>query len=111
MGLEEYVAAKQSWYVSSNAEATSAIKSGGGNVYSILVSNVSASTRYVWVFDNTAASGTKLLSPVQVAAGGIAAFDVPRGRPFTTGCMVASSSTHATFTGAGSDFIVTAEYI
>lgn len=102
-------------YHSGSAESAAQVATGPGYVSSLSVKNVSASTRYVYVFDGTSSSGTRIEGPFTLASGaGIAlGFSDERtalGMRYTTGLYVGSSSTLATYTAAGgTDLLIDAE--
>lgn len=99
------------WYVSSAAEEKKSVVAGVGMLDYLEVANTTASVKYVWVYDNTAASGTALRGPFPVPANGATSFDLPQGIPFSTGVYVASSSTFGTYTGTTTaDLIITCHY-
>lgn len=103
MEITAFNAAGLSWYVSPVAgELTKTLKSGKGTLQFLQVCNTTASKIYVFVFDNTAASGTLLFPPIPVAANDHF-FILTMGRRFTTGCTVSSSSTQKSYTGGGAN--------
>lgn len=112
MSYDQYLTDSQRRYTSQAAEEARTVKAGGGRLYKLLVANVNASARYLYVFDNTASSGALLLPPIPVAASGLAEVTLPGGLRFSTALRFAASSTIATFTAAGAnDVYVTAEYL
>lgn len=95
--------AHASWYVSPVAgELTKTLKSGAGFLQFIRVCNTTASKIYVFVFDNTAASGTLLCPPIPVEANSHV-FMTTLGWRFVTGCTVSASTTQTSYTGAGAN--------
>ncbi len=101
------------WYSSSAAEEKNTAKSGAGTLFQILISNVSSATVYVYLFQNTAASGTLAMIPIPVPGnGGTASLDSIYGRAFTTGLYFASSSSATTYTATTTaDLYVSAGYV
>jgi hypothetical protein len=81
------------------------VKTSSGIVLSVNAHNSSGSTRYLHVFDATALpfDGTiPTLAPVQVPTDSTGSIDfISTGRPFSTGLVVAFSSTATTLTNAG----------
>lgn len=102
-------------YHSTSAESTAQVRTGSGNVSSLSIKNVSGSTRYVYVFDGTSASGTRLEGPLTLPSGSgiVLSFSderTPLGMRFTTGLYVASSSALTPYTAAGgTDLLIDAE--
>ena len=92
-----------SWYSSPVAgELTKTLKTGRGRLHSIRVANTTASKIYVFVFDNTAASGTLLMPPIPVAANDhvyMTFFQIA----FATGCTVSASTTQTAYGAAGAN--------
>ena len=91
------------WYTSQAAEEVVQVRTGRGLFWSLYATNTSGSTRYVWVFDNTASSGTVVTGPFPIAAGQALGMDLRYGIPFENGLRVAASSTHATFTATAAN--------
>lgn len=111
----QYVPAGASWYNSSAAEEAAQVKSAPGLLFGFTVSNSNASDRFLYVFDNTASSGTLLVPPIPLQPGGevgsAVSYFLPFAIPFSTGLRFASSSTNATFTAsASSDLRISALY-
>lgn len=99
------------WYQSQAAEEVKQVATGRYVLNGLYVVNVSASTRYVWVFDNTASSGTVLCGPFPLATGAYISLHLPFGMKADTGIRVAASSTLATFTAsAANDLMMTVGY-
>lgn len=110
-------------YVSAAAEASAQVSASGtsGTLRSVSVLNVSAATRYVYVFSGTSSGGTLIAGPFAVAAGAGVSVDFgdredPRrtthkvlGR-FTNGCFIASSTSGSSFAAGGSDFRMNVEF-
>lgn len=90
-----------SWYQSQSAEDTKSVYTGKGCVHSISAINGNAAVRYLWVFDNTAASGTVLAGPFPIGINGSFTVQFPTGIPFSTGLFVAASTTPKTYTATG----------
>lgn len=101
-----------SWYVSASAEEKKSVFTGKGMLDYLYIVNNSASVRYVWIYDNTAASGTQLHAPLVLpATSGFVCLDVRSGIAFGTGIYVASSSTLTTYTASSaSDLQITCHY-
>jgi len=105
-------------YCSQAAEEARQLATGKGSLTSLYVVNVAAATRYVWVFDNTASSGTVLCGPFPVAAGQGLALGWPEGddmnnsQPrYATGLRVASSTSASSFAASGAaDFRINATF-
>lgn len=99
------------WYSSQVAEEFKTVRTGAGMLNSIHVTNVSGSTRYVYVFDNTASSGAIILAVIPLTSGSRYQFYFMWGMPFKTGLRIAASSTLATFTPtAAPDLMMTVGY-
>lgn len=113
MSFDLELTERQLTYGPGTALEAAQIKTGAGRLMSIEILNVNAAARYVYLFDNTASSGSLICAPILVAIGGNATrvFHVPR--KFATGLRYAASSGAAgTFTAsATADLIVTAQYI
>lgn len=93
-----------SWYTSPVAgELTKTLKSGRGRLHSMRVVNTTAAKIYVFVFDNTAASGTLLMPPIPVAANDQVQLQPFASVPFATGCTVSASTTPTAYTAAGAN--------
>lgn len=93
-----------SWYSSPVAgELTKTLKSGRGRLHSLRVVNTTVSKIYVFVFDNTAASGTLLMPPIPVASNDQVQLQQVFQIPFVTGCTVSASTTQTTYTAAGAN--------
>lgn len=104
-----YFEANLSTYMSAAAEEKPTIKSTPGLLFNLDIANVDSADNYVWIFDNSAASGTALIPPFKIAAGELRHIDGPI--KFTTGLTVAASSTHATYSAtSASDLFVRALY-
>lgn len=89
------------FYVSQAAEDTKGVVAGKAMVTRIRASNGNAAVRYLWAWDNTAASGTIVLAGIPVAIAGTAEVSFPFGRAVTTGLYVALSTTQKTYTATG----------
>ena len=96
------------WYASQAAEAAKQVRTGKGVLHSLYVFNVQATVRYLWVYDNTAASGTVLMGPFEVPSLKGVSIESLTGNPFDTGLHVASSTSGAAFVAGGADFFITA---
>lgn len=98
-------------YSSAAAEETRLVYSGGGLLFALVVTNSNAAARFVYVFDAVTATGTPIVPPIPVPAGGQVTFALPFAIPYTNGLFVASSSTNATYTASGSaDLRISAWY-
>ena len=86
------------WYRSAAPEEKAACVSEAGVFHSLFVQNQSGSTVYVFVYDDTSATGVPIAGPFKVAAHDHFACDYPTGRGFTTGLYVASSSDDSPYT-------------
>lgn len=91
------------WHVSQAADEVEQVHTGAGVVHSLYATNANAADRWLWVFDNTASSGTALLGPFLIPAGKYVSVDIAYGKEYSTGLRVAASSTHLTFTAAGAN--------
>lgn len=92
------------WYVSQAAEEVKQVATGRYVLNTLYVINVAAAKRYIWVFDNTASSGTVLAGPLPVNSGDFVCLGADHGIGASTGIRVASSTTGDVFTAsAGSD--------
>lgn len=84
------------------ASSNKVVKASAGRLFRVSAFNSSGGKVYLQVFDAIAMplDGTiPTLAPVAIAADGTATIDFgTRGRPFTTGIVVAGSSTGATLT-------------
>lgn len=90
------------YYASQAAEETKLIGSGHGILCSVFVFNVSASAKYVFIFDNTSATGTILAGPFPVEANqGIAISFTDSPVEFALGAFVASSTSASTYAASG----------
>lgn len=99
-------------YQSQAAEEKRLIATGNGVAQSVVVTNLAASTRYLFAFDATTATGTRLLPPVAVAPGDTVSLDFD-GLPleFATGLYLAASTTQGSYTGSGTaDLDLNVEY-
>lgn len=101
------------WYASQAAEEKKTVETGKGVLHRLAVFNSNASGRFLWVFDNTASSGTLLIAPIPLAANvGFADLTFLTGIPFTTGLRVASSTSGTTFTASTTaDLSITAGWV
>jgi hypothetical protein len=101
-----YAPSTASWYNSSAAEENEQVKTGAGLLFGFIVSNSNAADRFLYVFDNTASSGTAIVPPIPLQPTGDVGSAVevwlPVAIPFATGLRFASSSTNATFTASSS---------
>lgn len=91
------------WYCSQAAEKSVQVDTGRGLLWSLVICNLNAATRYFYVFDNTSAAGTVLAGPFAVAAGDTRGIDCRYGIQYETGLRVAASSTFGTFTDSGAN--------
>jgi hypothetical protein len=80
-------------YTNSTGTGTTIIKSGAGTLHSICINTKGATANTLTVFDNTAASGTKIGTIDTTAAVGCLIYDVA----FATGLTLSSAS------GTGAD--------
>lgn len=93
---------------SQTPEQTKAV-AGKGRMTSLIATNVSGSTKYLFAYDNAnAASGTILFGPIPVPADGMVmlednALDSDDDVDFTNGIFIASSSTSWPFTASGTN--------
>lgn len=91
------------WYRSALAgELTATLRTGTGRLHYVRAFNTTAAKIYIFIFDNTAASGTLLVPPIPVAANDqteLSTFQIP----FVTGCTVSASTTQTTYTAAGAN--------
>lgn len=103
MDISGFTKADGTWYASPVAgELTKTLKSSRGRLHYLRACNTTAAKIYVFVFDNTAASGTLVCPPIPVAANDVQelkTFQVP----FTTGCTISASTTQTTYTAAGAN--------
>lgn len=99
---------------SSALEASRVVKASAGTLFRLTAFNNNAATRYLQVFDATSApaEGTvPSIPPVEVLAGKTVMVEYTGdGRSFSTGITVLNSSTAATKTIGGSDFLFDAQY-
>lgn len=102
-----YAPSDADWYNSSAAEESKQVKTGAGLMFGFIASNSNASDRFLYVFDNTASSGTAIVPPIPLQPSGdvgcAVQFWLPVAVPFSTGLRFASSSTNATFTASSSN--------
>lgn len=92
------------WYVSAAAEEHPQIVTGKGVLHRLAVFNSNAALRWVWVFDNTASSGTKVIGPFPLAAdSGFVDLTFLTGVPFSTGLRVAASTSGTAFSASASN--------
>ena len=99
-------------YQSQSPEEKRAVSTKASYARSLCITNVSGSTRYVWVFDNSsAATGTVLCNPVQILAGRtVSIVFEPTLLKFSNGMYVAASSTQSTYTAtSAADFMIHAD--
>lgn len=105
----QYAPSGSTWYHSSAAEETKAVKSAPGLLFSLIVANYNAAARFVYVFDATSATGTPIVPPIPLAASGavgsIQTVALPFAIEFDTGLFIAASSTGATYTAAAGNDI------
>lgn len=93
--------------------ASLVVKANAGNLIKVKGWNNQAGTRYIQVFDATAlpANGTIPLITHQVSGTSNFEFDCGEfGRPFTTGIVIATSTTATTLTVAAANILVDAQY-
>lgn len=92
-----------------SAVASQLVKTGSGNLRAFYVMNVSASMRYLWIFDGTTAAGAPgslIAGPYPIGAGEGLAINYstsPKSQlpDFSTGLFFAASTSAATFTQSG----------
>ncbi len=89
---------------------TKVVKDGAGKAYTMDIINSAGADRFLYVFDNNAASGTILFPPVKIPAGGLVSIEFLLAIIFNTGLTISSSSTQATYTAAGADFMLRVLY-
>lgn len=115
MSFANYLYDAVRWYSSAAAESQAQVKASAGRLVYLALSNSNAAVQYAYVFDNASAnSGTLLLPPLAVPAGGHILVNLGDNvsRNATSGIRVAQSSTQATFTLAvGTDFRIAAAYL
>lgn len=103
----QYAPSGTTWYHSSAAEEVKQVKTGAGLLFGFIISNSNAAARIIYVFDNTASSGTVIIPPIPIqlltAVGSAIEVYLPYAIPFSTGLRIASSSTNATFTASASN--------
>lgn len=85
-------------------ELTKTLKTGRGRLHYLLAANTTAAKIYLFVYDNTAASGTLLMPPIPIAANDAIAWQ-PFAALFGTGCTVSASTTQTVYTAAGANSI------
>lgn len=112
MSMLQYLVDAQQNFAGVAAE-NGQIKASAGKLINLQALNVNAAARFLYLFDNTASSGTLIMAPIPLAIGGWTniQFDVPK--EFFVGLRFAASSGAAgTFTASGTaDLIVTAAYL
>lgn len=92
-------------------EQTKQAYNGRGKLASLLCTNVSASTRYLFAYDGTSAAGTLVLGPIPIPADGIVSIDNDGADSndevtFETGLFLASSSASWPYAASGTaDFV------
>lgn len=95
--------ARTTSYVSPVAgELTKTLKTGVGYLQYLRACNTTATAIYVFVFDNTTASGTLLTAPIPVPANGHFELNA-YGIRFATGCTLSASTSQTTYTAAGAN--------
>lgn len=94
------------YYASQSAEGAKNLITGAGALHKIIAINTAGATRYLYIYDNTAASGTILYRGTSIVAAGQSDLTFALGMFCTTGLTIAPSTTQATFTLGGSDFIL-----
>jgi len=103
----------ESWYDSSALQEKQSIKGSAGRLFFLRVHSTSASAAYIQLFDETGTtpSTTPLLRTL-VPAGAEVTIDLRLfGRKFSTGILLAMSSTMLTYTAHGaSEFAFVAGY-
>lgn len=106
--------ASPSRFNSAGDVASLVVKASGGNLFDYEAYNAAAATRYVQVFNATAlpANGTVPdLMPLEIPAAGTGSLAfVNEGCPFTTGIVIAISSTRATLTIAAANMWVSGRF-
>lgn len=92
-------------YQSQSAEEKKAVATSAGFARSVGATNVSASTRYLFVYDNaSAASGTLLLPPIKISPGDTVNVDFePTMLPYTAGLYLAASSSQTSYAASGAN--------
>lgn len=83
-------------------ELTKTLKTGRGRLLYLRAVNTTAAKIYVFVYDNTAASGTLLMPPIPVEANQQAEIKT-FGIPFVTGCTISASTTPTAYAAAGAN--------
>ena len=110
MSFENEMMGRARNYTTAAAEVAQ-IKSGPGRLLALEVQNVNAATRFLWLFDNTASSGTVLIAPIRCPTGDGVRIVFPVPRAFSVGLRWNASDTVAFNSSGGADLIVTAQYI
>lgn len=92
------------FYVSPVAgELTKTLKAAAGFLHYGRFVNTTAAKIYVFLFDNTAASGTLLCPPIPVAPNDQFEFKMVAALQYATGCTVSASTTPTSYTAAGAN--------
>jgi len=81
-------------------------------VFSVVMTNPSATDYYLQIFDSAAnpGNGAVPIAAVACAAGDVAYFDVAGGYPLTNGLFAANSTTQGTLTAGGADCLFAIAY-
>lgn len=100
------------WYKSQAFEERKALVAGRGSLLELYVVNNAASTRYVYVFDNSAsAAETQLVGPFVLVAGGYLSINSEVGFPYEQGVVVASSTSLGSYVASGAaDLSITGQW-
>lgn len=107
----QFAAAGSTWYHSTAAEETKAVKAAPGKLFYLAITNSNAAARFAYLFDSLTATGTLIHPPIPIATGAMVVLALPFALVFTTGLFVASSSTNATYTAStSSDFRMSVLY-
>lgn len=81
------------------------VKSGAGRLLSLSVRHADASALYLWIFDNTSASGTSLVVPILVPASSHVIvgtdFFTSKGLAFSTGITYGFSTSGSSYSAYG----------
>lgn len=84
-------------------EKTKVLKDGAGLLHYLRVCNTTNAKRYVFVFDNNAASGAALVMPPIVVPPNDQVTIQSFAFPFDVGCTVSSSTTQTSYTAGGNN--------
>jgi hypothetical protein len=92
------------------------VKSGAGRLLSLSVRHADGSALYLWIFDNTAASGTELVVPILIPATSHVIvgtdFFTTKGLAFSTGLTYGFSTSGSSYSayGTAANVFATAVY-